>query len=458
LICSGDIDSWREFVLRDLKECERIRNRAISAGSLSFLGIAEMWRGNWDEALTHLKEGAAREPVGPIGGNWILVAMARAYAGYPAEALAIIDRRHKELARLNQPNSLAAWMITLTAVEVYFVAGQKKQAGRLYPLVIEAIDTGVTFRLFDFRLLETVAAIAATAAGNWDAAEIHFAKALRISAEIHHRIEQPEVRRFYAHMLLDRDSSGDREKARKLLDEAIDQYQQIGMPKHREMAEALMRSSDRITALPPTAAAGKAANIFRRDGHYWTLSYNGKIVRLKDAKGIRDIACLLAIPARSLHVADLVAASEGQLRDPRGERYAAMSSEALREMGLEISTRGNEPPIDAQARREYRARVAELHQELEESERMGDSVRTDSARRELDAVGGQLTSAYGLGRRRSEPNDPAERARIAVAMRIRNALERINKEHPALGRHLSRSIQTGAFCSYAPEIPATWEL
>ena len=53
-------------------------------------------------------------------------------------------------------------------------------------------------------------------------------------------IEQPEVRRWYARMLIDRDAPGDREKARELLTEAVAMYRRIGMPKHVEMAEALL--------------------------------------------------------------------------------------------------------------------------------------------------------------------------------------------------------------------------
>jgi len=41
-------------------------------------------------------------------------------------------------------------------------------------------------------------------------------------------------------MLLDRNAPGDREKARQLLEEAIVMYRKIGMPKHIEMAEALL--------------------------------------------------------------------------------------------------------------------------------------------------------------------------------------------------------------------------
>ncbi len=64
--------------------------------------------------------------------------------------------------------------------------------------------------------------------------------ALRQAHELPHVLEQPEVRRWYARMLIDRDAPGDRDKAWRLLTEAIAMYRQIGMPKHLDMAEALL--------------------------------------------------------------------------------------------------------------------------------------------------------------------------------------------------------------------------
>ncbi len=51
---------------------------------------------------------------------------------------------------------------------------------------------------------------------------------------------RPEVRRFYARMLIDRDAPGDRDKAFRLLTEAVAMYREIGMPKHLEMAETML--------------------------------------------------------------------------------------------------------------------------------------------------------------------------------------------------------------------------
>jgi len=82
--------------------------------------------------------------------------------------------------------------------------------------------------------------MAAAAGGQWEKAEERYQTALRQAHEIPVVIQQPEVRRWYARMLIDRDGPGDREKARELLTEALAMYRRIGMPKHVEMAEALL--------------------------------------------------------------------------------------------------------------------------------------------------------------------------------------------------------------------------
>jgi hypothetical protein len=47
-------------------------------------------------------------------------------------------------------------------------------------------------------------------------------------------------------LLIDRAIPGDREKAQRLLDEALETYTQIGMPRHIEMTQALLtRASGR---------------------------------------------------------------------------------------------------------------------------------------------------------------------------------------------------------------------
>jgi hypothetical protein len=48
--------------------------------------------------------------------------------------------------------------------------------------------------------------------------------------------------------------------------------------------------------------AGASANVFRRDGDFWTICYAGRVVRLKDVIGARYLAHLLRHPMREFHV------------------------------------------------------------------------------------------------------------------------------------------------------------
>jgi hypothetical protein len=95
---------------------------------------------------------------------------------------------------------------------------------------------------------------------------------------------------------------------------------------------------------------------------------------------------------------------------------------------------------------------------VDEAEAGGDDERKARARQELEFIEHELAAAYGLGGTARRLADPAERARKAVANRIRDAVSRIEAHHPALGRHLRTSIRTGTFCCYEPERTVTWDV
>ena len=114
----------------------------------------------------------------------------------------------------------------------------RQRAGGLYELVAQGLATGAVLSL-NSRLWQMVAGIAAAGGKHWNAAQQHFEAALKQAHELPHKVAQPEVRRWYAWMLLDRGASGDRDKARTLLGEATAMYRTIGMPTHLEMVEKM---------------------------------------------------------------------------------------------------------------------------------------------------------------------------------------------------------------------------
>jgi class 3 adenylate cyclase len=190
------------------------------------------------------------------------------------------------------------------------------------------------------------------------------------------------------------------------------------------------------------------ANVLRRDGEYWTVAYDGMVVTLRDSKGLRDIRRLLESPQREFHVLDLIAEAAPSDR-------SVSPSESL-EVGLRIDRGNDEPVIDDATRAAYRRRLSDLEREIADAQSEGNVAAATTAREEYDSVLEQLTTAYGLGGKARRTPDHIERARKTVARRIRDAVSRIERSHPGLGRHLSASLHTGVFCSYQPEHSVTW--
>jgi hypothetical protein len=53
------------------------------------------------------------------------------------------------------------------------------------------------------------------------------------------------TRRFYGRFLIDRGAAGDRDRGRKLLEQAVAAYRSMGMPRHVAMAEELLQRAAR---------------------------------------------------------------------------------------------------------------------------------------------------------------------------------------------------------------------
>ncbi len=240
LMLTADLDKFETFARGDLELCRSAGMPWISQ-SYTFLGMTHFWRGRWQEALENSQEAAKLEPPGFFAGaDWAVLFLWKAYSGDRDAALAMLRQKMGKLPRPGQANTIGAWMMLLPVVEGLAVLGERDEAAKLYPLALEALDTGALIRLPGDRLLQTVAGMAAAAGSRWDAAEEHYRTALRQAQELPVVMEQPDVRRWYARMLIDRDAPGDRDKAFRLLTEAITMYRQIGMPKHVEMAETLL--------------------------------------------------------------------------------------------------------------------------------------------------------------------------------------------------------------------------
>ena len=205
------------------------------------LSLLDFFRGNWTSALSHVQASRRREPRSSMEGFGVgTIFRQMAYSGDRDGALAILDETRGLLPRSGQSNTAGSWLMLALVIEGLVMLGEHSQAGELYPLVCELLGTGLVVLWPIFRLTHTIVGVAAAAARQWEAAEEHFQLAMLQAKALPHRLEQTEIRRFNAMMLIDRAAPGDREKAHTLLGEALESYTRIGMPRHIEMTQALL--------------------------------------------------------------------------------------------------------------------------------------------------------------------------------------------------------------------------
>ena len=261
-------------------------------------------------------------------------------------------------------------------------------------------------------------------------------------------------------LLLALGQATDRSRAFELLDQALATASTVGMAAVVGGIQALQaaQAGGSVSAGPAdaeTAVPQGSGNVFRREGEYWTVAYQGSVVRLKDAKGLRHLARLLTNPGREFHATDLEVADRGPTGAAVGPRGRARDDQLA--MRRDLGDAG--ALLDATAKAAYKARLEELRAELEEAEGRNDPARATKARVERDFLVGELARAVGLGGRDRRAASHAERARLNVTRAIRAAMANLARADPALGRHLAVTVRTGRYCAYTPDprAPIAWE-
>jgi tetratricopeptide (TPR) repeat protein len=189
------------------------------------------------------------------------------------------------------------------------------------------------------------------------------------------------------------------------------------------------------------------ASVFCCEGDYWLVVFAGQTVRLRDAKGLRYLARLIAEPGRELTALELVALEAGAPDNPND--------------GIEgLHAEGDAGPLlDVHAKEAYRRRLAEIDEDIAEARSAGDSGRAAQAESEREFLVRELARAVGLGGRERRAGSASERARSAVTRAVRQALGRIREHHTPLADHFDRTIRTGSQCVYLPDprMPLAWK-
>jgi hypothetical protein len=220
----------------------------------------------------------------------------------------------------------------------------------------------------------------------------------------------------------------------------------VGRAREAEMFELDARAAHERVGLvgdPPPLASGqqrqappapilpaRASLVY--EGATWAVTFGGATHRLRDSKGLHDLAILLARADQEVHCLELVGGAD---------------------VGGDTG-----PTLDPRARQAYEQRIRDLHDDIEAARVNNDPVRAERAEAELDALVQQLSEAFGLSGRARPKGAAAERARTTVTSRVRAAIRHAGEVDAALGRHLQRSVRTGMWCAYRPELNIAWEV
>jgi hypothetical protein len=245
-------------------------------------------------------------------------------------------------------------------------------------------------------------------------------------------------------------AEGNEESALLEFQAARSTFEQVGAVQQAERAARACADIRRNATGEGAGSISKAAveapidfrtNIFSREGEYWCVTYGGHTARIRDVKGLRYLARLLADPGRQFHVLDMVAFEHGW--PVEGSRTT--------ESGVPLSILGDAGEVlDARAKDTYRRRLAEIDEDIEEARDTGDTEREAQADAERDFLLRELSRATGLGGRDRRLGSESERARASVTRAVRAAVARICEYNPELGEHLNQSIRTGTYCAYVP--------
>lgn len=423
---------WEQHRLGELRDrWQTLSAQFPQAGfGPAWLSLADGERGRLDDARRSLRSRAAHLAALPRNGLWLST------LAITALAAAHLDDRD-------------------TAAAIYPVLRPYHDRTVVIPMPHPAVCLGAAS--FYLGLL-------AAAMARWNDAVEHFESALVANTRLGGGPFVARTQHAYARALFRRGLAGDRQRAAVLLDQAEAGARVLGMVALGLDCAALreQEAGSEPVIVPaggvarPTAgvAVPPTRSVISREGDYWTLVYEGSVVRLRDSKGLRHLSRLLAAPGREFHAVDLEAAeAPGQ---PPARRSAGQAAAGALEERADLGDAGE--MLDARAKAEYRARLQDLEAELAEAERFNDPVRAAKAREEIDFLVSELARAVGLGGRDRRAASHAERARLNVTRAIRAALDNIARSHPALGRHLRTTVRTGRYCVYAPDprVPITW--
>jgi hypothetical protein len=448
----------RQLMAGRPEEAERLIHEGVELGwslqdsTVPILAGAQLFwlrlqQGRIGELEDAVRQFADQLPAMPA---WrVALAMVYLRTGRPAEARREYDRlAAHDFADLPRDN---VWGVAIAMLaELSEAFGDAERAAVLEPLLepLAARNVVTPEGIFAGPVTRYLALLAA-AREDWDVALERAAEARETTERLGYAPMLAIVDLDEARFLAVRGLPADAPRARALLEAARERVQSLGVPAIGERIDVVSARLGDAPA-PAPAAEGSPVGALRREGDVWRLEYGDRVLHVRDAKGMRHLAMLLANPGVEFHAVDIAVAGDAET-PPAG---------AAEDLAVRADSGDAGPALDAQAKAEYRSRLEDLRAELEEAEAFNDPERAARAREEMQFIAAELSSAVGLGGRDRRAASNAERARVNVTRALKREIRRIADEDAHLGRELETTVRTGTFCVYEPDPrrPVAWDV
>jgi tetratricopeptide (TPR) repeat protein len=417
-----------------IEEATVIGQEGLDPNATHVIAVHRFWmllvRGDTEGLAAHTPEilRAMRRMPEPAQHHALVNAVIQARSGEAARA-------REELAGIGDGARMLAPMMLATIADVALLADDTARFADLFEKLTPARGRNTAWGPFGFVCGPPYASILGSLAarlGKREEAHACFASALELS-----RRTGATASAAWVHLARAEALQRGSEPATEDFAMAATLAREHGMPAVLARAEVGLAAQHAQhpsgVAKPPRPAPHAEQGVafsLRVTGKDAVLEHDGRTTRLRAVRGMPMLARLVERPDQELHVLDLAS-------DPGDEGAVADRGDAG-----EV--------LDEQARAAYLERIADLRAEIDDADRSADAFRADRARRELDMLVQQLSNAFGLGGRARRVGSAAERARITVQRRVREAIKKVGEHEPALGRHLEWAIRTGTFCAYEP--------
>jgi hypothetical protein len=344
------------------------------------------------------------------------LAVAAAMAGDEETAAgALATLRGRDLAELPRSSS---WLVTMYGVvEAAHLLRNCRAAARAYELLapFAAMPMMASLAVVCFGSVHHALGVASLTMGDLDRAVSHLREAVHRNLALGHRPAALASRLRYAEALLRRGHPDDLTAAAEQRAVAAQLAAALGVP---------------LPAIPGPAP-GQVARCARH-GRQWRIELGARTALVEHGVGLLHLAVLTANPGVEVSAIDLVAGVDAV-------------GDVARRSGMSA-----QPVLDRTAIQQYRQRLAQLREEIDEMRSSGNAERAARARHEQDWLLAELTAGTGLGGRPRAFADNGERARLAVGRAIRRAIAHIERVDPIIGAHLREGVHTGVRCWYRP--------